>query len=392
MTHDDALRMAAARARAAEMLPYLATALFACTPVRSDDVPTMAVDDRWRVYWNPAWCAGLPVRELAGAWLHEVGHLLREHATRFAELGEPPELAIMFNVAGDAAINADLDDAGVTLPPGGVHLGHIRGAARGMTAEQLYRLLPRRPDVSTVDCGSGATPGRRPWEPDPSTVDEAHRGIDADRADQVRRQVAAEIRSAGQVPAGLARWADDLLDPHVDWRTELNSVVRRKAAEVAGTRDYTYARPARRTVPGVILPAMRQPRPPVVYAVVDTSGSMDRDRLTRCLSEIDGIVQRSGRIRGPVRVVSCDTVTGELRPVRSVAEVVLTGGGGTDLRPAISAVARSRPPADLVVVLTDGDTPWDPAPPRENRTARYVAVLVAGDRHDVPRWFRKIVV
>jgi predicted metal-dependent peptidase len=385
--------MAAARARAAELLPYLATALFACTPVRSDDVPTVAVDERWRVYWNPAWCAGLSVQELAGAWLHEVGHLLREHAARFAELGEPPEHALLFNVAGDAAINADLLDARVTLPPGAVHIGQIAGATRGMTAEQIFRLLPvRRPEESTVDCGSAVTPGRRPWEPEPSTVDDAGGGIDADRADQVRRQVAAEIRSAGTAPAGLARWADALLDPRVDWRAELNSVVRRSAAEVAGTRDYTYARPARRTVPGVILPAMRQPRPPVVYAVVDTSGSMDRDRLTRCLSEIDGIVQRSGRIRGPLRVVSCDTVTGEIRPVRSAAEVVLTGGGGTDLRPAIAAVARARPPADLVVVLTDGDTPWDPEPPRDNRAARYVAVLVAGDRHDVPHWFRKIVV
>jgi hypothetical protein len=41
-----------------------------------------------------------------------------------------------------------------------------------------------------------------------------------------------------------------------------------------------------------------------------------------------------------------------------VDDVVLTGGGGTDLRPAVAAVARARPRADLVVVLTDGDTPF----------------------------------
>jgi predicted metal-dependent peptidase len=253
-----------------------------------------------------------------------------------------------------------------------------------MTAEEIYRLGPRI--GSTVDCGSAATPGRRRWERDTG------HGIDPDRADQIRRQVAADVRAHGSAPRGLHRWATGILEPRVDWRTELNSVVRRKVAEVSGARDYTYARPSRRTVPGVILPTMRQPRPPVVYAVVDTSGSMDHDRLARCLSEIDGIVQRSGRLRSAVRVVSCDTVTGDIRPVRSVADIELTGGGGTDLRSGIAAVARARPPADLVVVLTDGDTPWDAGPPRGNPTARYVAVLVAGDRPSVPRWLRRIVV
>jgi predicted metal-dependent peptidase len=182
-----------------------------------------------------------------------------------------------------------------------------------------------------------------------------------------------------------------MLEPRVDWRAELNAVVRRKAAEVAGVRDYTYGRPSRRTVPGVILPAMRQPRPPVVYAVVDTSASMDAGRLARCLSEIDGIVRRSGRLRSAVRVVACDTATGAIQPIRSATDVVLSGGGGTDLRVGVRAVARARPRADLVVVLTDGDTPWSATPPPENRSARYVAVLVAGDRA-TPSWLRKIIV
>jgi predicted metal-dependent peptidase len=387
---DGALRVAAARALAAERMPYLATALFACTPIRSDGVPTLAVDARWRFYWNPSWCGAVSVPELAGGWLHEVGHLLREHVDRFAELGEPPELAPLFNVAGDAAINADLRDNGVPLPPGAVHVEHIPGAERGMTAEQMYALLRPSAGQSTVDCGSGATPGTRPWEIAVAQT-EAERGIDPEHGDRVRRQTAADVRASGLAPAGLRRWAEEILTPRVDWRTELNAVVRRKAAEVAGVRDYTYARPARRTVPGVILPAMRQPRPPVVYAVVDTSSSMDAHRLARCLTEIDGIVRRSGRLRTSVRVVSCDTATGEFHPVRSVDDVVLTGGGGTDLRVGIAAVARARPRADLVVVLTDGDTPWSPTAPADNPGARYVAVLVRGDRA-TPPWLRKIVV
>ncbi|WP_238008253.1 VWA-like domain-containing protein [Dactylosporangium sp. AC04546] len=391
---DDALRMAAARARAAELMPYLATALYACTPIPTPLVPTAAIDDRWRLYWNPGWCRDLPVIELAGLWLHEVGHVLRDHAARFSELLEPVDRAPVFNVAGDAAINADLDGQ-VSLPSGTVRVTDIPGAQREMTTEQLYRLLLQQSPTAQADCGSGATPGRRPWELGDDGATEARLGLDPDHADQVRRRVAADVRaharSSGHLPTGLRRWAEEILEPRVDWRAELNSVVRRRAAEVAGRRDYSYARPSRRAVPDVVLPSMRQPRPPNVYAIVDTSGSMSSAMLSRCLAEIDGITRRSGRGRPSLRVVSCDAATGAIRPVRSAAEVILTGGGGTDLRVGLRTVAESRPRADLVVLLTDGDTPWDPEPPRQNPGATYVVVLVAGDRV-TPPWVRKVVV
>src|SRR6185503_754989 len=68
-----AARLVAARAR-----PYLAAALYALCPVASGRVPTMAVDRYWRCYVSPAFVAATPVAELAGVWVHEVSHLLRD--------------------------------------------------------------------------------------------------------------------------------------------------------------------------------------------------------------------------------------------------------------------------------------------------------------------------
>ena len=390
-----ALRLAAGRARAAETMPYLATALFAMTPLPRPGIATMAVDRRWRLYWDPAFALSLTVTGCAAVWLHEVGHLLREHADRWTALAEPAGQAPRWNRAADAGINADLRAGGVELPVAGAwYPERVPGGAEGMTAEQLYRLLPAHPDEGP-DCGSGAAGPERVWEEGEGAGDGS---VDAGRAVLLREQVARAVReqaARGTVPAGWRRWADRTLDPQVDWREELRSVVRRTAATVAGLRDSSYSRPSRRSsaVPGVVLPAMRQPRPPAVRVVVDTSGSMDEVMLARCLAEIGAICDRVARSRGSVEVIACDASAAQVQAVRSAAAVTLVGGGGTDLRVGLEAAAQRRPPADLVVVLTDGQTPWPDAPPERSPRARYVAVLVAGaaGAHAVPSWMHAIV-
>ncbi|MEU9387326.1 VWA-like domain-containing protein, partial [Streptomyces sp. NPDC048279] len=43
--------------------------------------------------------------------------------------------------------------------------------------------------------------------------------------------------------------------------------------------------------------------------------------------------------------------------------ITLVGGGGTDLREGFARALRARPAPDVVVALTDGQTPWPPARP-----------------------------
>ncbi|MBB2899586.1 putative metal-dependent peptidase [Kineococcus radiotolerans] len=748
------LRLAAGRARATELMPYLADALYAVKAVPSTQVPTLAIDTRWRMTYHPGFIATLTVEQVAGAWLHEVGHPLRRHAERFRDLAEPAARAGLWNRAADCAVNADLRAAGVQLPPVGAWFPEqVPGAEEGSTAEQLYRLLlqgpagqrpagpgpgllllpdtlrhddalpadvlcltreplldasttvtlhrrprpardggrdgdggdhgddgepvtgedgtpalgalrvrgPRqgsftlgtrlppgrydvvvargeeraragftittptlrlRPDhlvrghgsparvvlvgdgtrfdatsrvevldaagrpldvvagvehvsathlavdlaevpegshrvrattgpevvqavlpvgrpfltlhpatlpaghrtpltlavttddlvvdaTSTLavldparepaevvaatgplevrspsvahvpllrpldvgryavvlttgdeqalatltvggraapaasspgpgadaadedadpadvppaaagedapgpgdgdddgddgndgdDCGSGAGGPRRAWEQDESGTDAEGRddgSVDAGRAELIRQQTARAVlehaRSRGSVPAGWQRWATLVLEPEVDWRRELDSVTRRVSANVAGVRDYSYARPSRRAAsfPGVVMPAMRQPRPPRVAAVVDTSGSISDAMLSRVHAETAVVVRRC---RGEgVMVIACDAAASAPRTVRSMSEVRMVGGGGTDMREGLRAAARARPRFDLVITMTDGDTPWPAAPPPENPDARYVVLLLDGEREGVPAWMHTIVV
>ena len=51
-------------------------------------------------------------------------------------------------------------------------------------------------------------------------------------------------------------------------------------------------------------------------------------------------------------------------PLCRAAGISLVGGGGTDLRTGFAKVLRTQPRPDVIVVLTDGQTPWpDTRPP-----------------------------
>lgn len=85
-------KLFAARLYAARARPYLATALFALHTVESRQVPTMAVDRHWRCYVSPGFVDRMSVEDLAGVWVHEVSHLLRDHHGRSDRVAREREL------------------------------------------------------------------------------------------------------------------------------------------------------------------------------------------------------------------------------------------------------------------------------------------------------------
>lgn len=398
----DAFRLA--RLVAAEQMPYFMHGLFAAAPLAGEGLCTFAVDKHWRLYMDPALLVG------PGAWspavagavlLHEVGHLLRDHSGRAEALPQPLDHDA-WNLAGDAEINDDLLAAGVALPEGVITPGALGCEDNGL-AEDYYRtLVPDSPAGGEGGgagggtagdehgCGSGAgcpVPGELSGED--AGAAESMSGAEADL---VRRRVAGDVRAAaerfggtgrGTVPAGLARWASDVLaPPTVPWDRVLRATVRRIVAEQAGRADYTYKRPSRRRVPRLVKPAMRGTAVRVAV-VVDTSGSMSQADLDAAMGEIQGVLRASGVARDQVHVVSCDAEAGTTARVRRAGDVALSGGGGTDMRVGIAAAEAIRPTPHVVIVLTDGYTPWPDAPGR----ARLVCgVIRPGEPSGTPEW------
>jgi predicted metal-dependent peptidase len=366
------------------------------------------VDQNWRLRADPELIAAWTPAQLGSVLIHHVCHLLRTHGERAQAAGVGDHEARTWVRAADAEINDDLVPAGLDLP-GRPVLPEDLGADDGLLAEQYFdgirggRRPPgdagggRRGDGGVrsgqsevgetaggwLDCGSGADgmprSGERPG------------GLAGWQADLLRRQVAQDViahaKRAGTVPAGLLRWAEEILHPKVDWRRLLAAELRRAVAQVAGAVDYSYRRPSRRSaVAGdVVLPALRRPVPEIAV-VCDTSGSMTEDLLAMVLAEVEGLLRALGLAR-QVRVLACDSAVAPAQRVTSARQVQLIGGGGTNMGAGIAAAVALRPRPAVTVVLTDGYTPW---PGRAPKGTRVVVGLLGAGAPDAPPWARAV--
>ncbi|MEV8030800.1 VWA-like domain-containing protein [Streptomyces sp. NPDC086182] len=364
----DLEKLYAARLHAARVRPYLATALFALHTVESRWVPTMAVDRYWRCYVSPGFVDRMPVEDLAGVWVHEVSHLLRDHHGRSERVARErgltgPGERLRMNIAADCEINDDAFGEGLVRPEGAVTPQLLDLPPGELMEDYLrqFRLGPRTQSLAWLDCGSGADGREREWDLGP---DGAH-GLSAQERDAVRFRVAQGIKARpGKSPARWRRWAEEAFHQPQPWRELLGAAVRSAASGPGAGEDYTYGRPSRRSaaVPGVVLPSLRR-RPPRVSVVIDTSGSVSDAELGGALLEVSAISRAVGGRRDLITVVSCDAAAGIAHPLCRAEGIPLTGGGGTDLRSGFTAALRARPRPDVVVVLTDGQTPWPEAQP-----------------------------
>ncbi|MCZ4121960.1 vWA domain-containing protein [Streptomyces sp. H39-S7] len=361
-------KLFAARLQAARARPYLATALFALHAVASRRVPTMGVDRYWRCYVSPGFVDRTPVEELAGVWVHEVSHLLRDHHGRGDRVAREqgltgPAERLRMNIAADCEINDDIYGDGLVRPECAVDPVSL-GLPVGQLMEDYLRrfsLAPLTLDAAWLDCGSGADGLDREWDLGP---DGAH-GLSEQERDAVRFRVAEGITGRpGSAPAGWKRWAEEAFHPPQPWRELLGAAVRSAASGSGAGEDYSYGRPSRRSaaVPGAILPSLRR-RPPRVSVVIDTSGSVSDAELGSALLEVAAISHAVGGRRDLITVVPCDAAARIVHPLCQGEGIPLLGGGGTDLRTGFTKALRAQYRPDVIVVLTDGQTPWPSARP-----------------------------
>jgi len=440
--------LADARRALLVLRPYMATALFALRPVAVPGSRCLHVDRWWRLYYDPALLRDA-AGEVAGLLYHVVWHLLRDHARRREE-SDVSDWA--WALASDLEINGSVSREGAVEVTTGrgrtVVWGEVLvpswmralrpsacGLPEGKAAEAYAAALERmRRDGSgpharaignaaapwregsgaSTDpvggdadgrfatafvhpiggCGSGAGAAPKPWELGPPR--RAVPGVGVVEGAALRRETARAVqraaRWAGDVPGSLRRWASDVLQPRVSWRRVLVRAMRGALDRAAGAWDYSYRRPGRRAAarPDVILPSLVRPDGPVAV-VVDTSGSMSATDLGQALAELRGVIRASGRA---VTVIACDAAVQGVAAVTRAEAVPLRGGGGTDMGAALATAARLRPRPVLVVVLTDGHTPWP-----QDRPAgldRVMVVLLSGAPPEVtgaiPRWVWRTVV
>lgn len=378
LTTDEHNAFAVARYVLTDSCPYYSTMLFSMTPLCVADAPepVATVDSRLRVYLS-AHILDTPPIEMARRLEHLVNHVLRGHERRLSPFPKQSVAAM----CGCMEINDDLggqphpDD--FTLPVNQV-------------AEWYYNQIQDQFTEVTATCGSGSGADPDDWEiggGDNADGDE----LSELEVDSIRRSVAEQVeayqKARGDVPAGILRWASETLGPAtVPWEKALAAFVRAGLASSAGRQDYSMRRPSRRSGE-IIRPSLIKPVPKV-GVVIDTSGSMSQDDLTSAMTELQSIIVAVG---ADVRVVSCDAeVHGGVQMARGLGDIEIRGGGGTDMVAGIAALhcVEGWVPG-VIVVLTDGETPW----PSASMIPTVAALIGTGGRDmNVPPHIATVVV
>lgn len=370
-------------------LPYLAHALYALIPVESDEVPRITCDEWWRIYVNPRWLAAAPVPEIGSELAHMTWHLLADHTARARDQGVDRSTAPAWCSAADLTVAHTLEPD--QLRPQGLVTARDLHLLPGLSAEEYFARLSRLPAGDAQGgalphdggCGSGADGVARRHERSPDSDLGTVTSFDAH---EIRRIAAIEYRASARArgtEAGDAlRWVQQTLEPRVPWEPLLAGAVRRAVGWAAGRGDYTYTRRSRRaaSLPGIVLPGQRRPVPRLAI-VVDTSASVDDRLLARALGEVDGAIAALGVPGSSVTVYSVDAAVHAVTRVRRATDARLVGAGGTDLRLGLEAVAAERPRPDVVIVFTDGDTPWPAGP---SQSCAVVAAILGRDRESLP--------
>ncbi len=135
----------------------------------------------------------------------------------------------------------------------------------------------------------------------------------------------------------------------------------------------------------VVLPSLRRPVPAVTI-VVDTSGSMSEADLAEAMAEVAGVLRGVGIRGNRVTVLSCDAAVHAAQRISRAEELEFAGGGGTDMREGIAAALAQPQRPDVIVVLTDGETPW----PDEPASTRVIAGLIGTAPPTPPAWIESI--
>jgi predicted metal-dependent peptidase len=360
--------------------PHLAGLAAAVRVALDDSVPTMGIFASGRMVANRAFTQRLSPDDLLFVLAHELLHLALRTHDRAVGSGR-----LEFNYAHDYIINDMLRHAlGLDkIPAGGLDMY----GARERSAEEI--VLEMRRNASTTSTRTQV------WEGILVTVDQIFGGkgqptsgkpgdvLDAaterEMFPESAKEQAARAKAMGELAAkgmamakalGLMRGRGTLeggTQQEVRALRGLYATPWQMALQrwLEGTSpgERTYQRASRRGAErtDLIMPG-RQRHSMTLNVILDTSGSMTSE-IPYALGAIADFCEAAGI--DDIRVVQCDTeVTSDemLSPVE-LAEYKIKGYGGSDLTPALLALAGD-PRINAAIVITDGDIsyPTDAVP------------------------------
>jgi predicted metal-dependent peptidase len=325
--------------------PFFASVLMRHPIKASDGVTLAGIDSEGCIYYHPENFAALTDLEAVFVLCHEVLHAVCLHHVR--GLGKEPEL---WNIAGDAFINAFLKKEGIGVMPEGTV--DIPGS-ENRTAEEIYLALLKRREAGddSLKAADRDLPCTNPLLRKPLSEARLSEVACAQKIENASARRAAN--TWGRLSGGLGRIVDSAAESHVPWHEVLEKFFTSRASQ-----HFSWQRPNRRyaTYMPSRLPAAALG---TVVIGIDTSGSVDGATLQEFAGHANAVMESCRPER--IFVVYCDAAVQKVEEFTAddlPIALQAPGGGGTDMREILRYAEDEGLEPDVCCILTDGLTPF----------------------------------
>ena len=333
--------------------------------VFTPDIPIAATDGEVLLL-NPETFFKYNLPERVFIVAHEIMHCILNHCilnrqfTRAGKVGYKdgsslPYDAEMMNVATDLVINSLLKESKI----GQFHPDWLldEKIATGKDAAiDVYAKIYKQKDGK----GGSGQKGKSFDEhltPGSGSGKDEHTATTARNDQEWQTAVTAGVNAAkaqGKLPAGLAVFFDQVLNPEVPWADKVQAFFARKV----GSGSYDWRRADRRLIMrDIYAPGRSGHGAGTVVVAVDTSGSIiaDKGLMDRFMGELSGILEEVRPKRMLVMWIDADVHTvDEVEEAGEIRSLKPKGGGGTDFAPAFKWLDEKHIVPDALVYLTDG--------------------------------------
>jgi predicted metal-dependent peptidase len=331
--------------------------------VNADEWCSTAATDGRHFYYNSRFIDMLRPKEIEFLFGHEVLHCVYDH---FGRRGDRDPM--LFNVANDFAVNADLKKHRV-----GEFITSVPclydSKYEGMSSEEIYDdLYENAEKINLSDLIDKLLDDHLDGEGDSDSDDDGDekdgRGkkpkLSAEERQKIRDEIkeavlaaAAASDGAGNLPAGVKRLIQDMTAPKMNWRELL-----RMQLESTIKSDFTWMRASRRGWHmDAVMPGMKNDELIDIAIGIDASGSIDERMLRDFLAETQGIMDQFQSYK--IHIFTFDTRVYNPAQYNSdnldtICDYEVKGGGGTDFDAIFNYLKEEQIEPKRLVVFTDG--------------------------------------
>ncbi len=320
------------------------------------DIGAVSIENK-TIFINPA--ANLSEMGMRFVIAHEILHVALNHSKRRG--GRDP---LIWNLACDFVINDWLIEMCIGAAPEGIYFDRD---LKGKSADEIYLMIASnnrlRKRMMTM---RNRAAGEKQSGKNSKYCDMLDEGYYAEFEDACAKALLRGISmhnysGRGDLPASFEEEVKMINQPAIPWQVELADWIGKHFPIDESKR--TYARASRRqsSTPDIARPSYIKPqyekRTRTYGVILDTSGSMDKTLLGKCLGAIASYSQAQNVEE--VRLIYCDAKPydeGYVNVNDIMNRVKMKGRGGTVLQTAVSYLENevNFPKEAPILILTDG--------------------------------------